>query len=99
MEFELNNLSNYLFWDTDKSKLDWDRNSKFIIHRVLEYGQLNDWLLIQKKYGILKIVDNVKKMRSLEVKALSFVATISKTPIETFKCYTYRQSNPPHWDF
>lgn len=99
MEFELNNLSNYLFWDTDKSKLDWDRNSLFIINRVLEYGQIEDWRLINKKYGLTTIVANVIKMRSLDPKALSFIALISGTPIETFRCYTTKLLSPPHWNF
>ena len=45
-----------LFWDVDPLQLKMDECPGFIIQRVLEYGQLNDWLLINRYYGLDKIV-------------------------------------------
>ena len=32
-------------------------HSSYIIQRVLEYGQMNDWRLINRYYGLDKIVE------------------------------------------
>lgn len=76
-----------------------DRYSKYIIKRVLEYGMWNDWLIIRSYYGLPKIVEEVKQMRELEPRALAFIAAISNTTKDEFRCYTYQQSIPQHWNF
>ena len=40
-----------LFWDTDVSNLDVNKFPAYIIQRVLEYGEMQDWRLINKLYG------------------------------------------------
>jgi hypothetical protein len=66
---------------------------------VLEYGKLNDWILIKDYYGIQRIAQKAMQFRSLEKKALSFISTLSDVPITKFRCYTTQQSNPLHWNF
>jgi hypothetical protein len=39
----INSLSDHLFWDIDKSKLDTIKSKKTIIQRVLDYGLMDDW--------------------------------------------------------
>lgn len=95
----INQFSSYLFWDIDKSTLDIDTHAAYIIKRVLEYGQLNDWYLIRDYYTIPVIAENAKKFRELDERALYYVAAISGTPINQFRCYTIQQSNPQHWNF
>lgn len=68
-----------------------------IIQRVLEYGNLNDWHIILSYYGLDKIVTEVKQLRSLDPKILSFVCCISDTQKEDYRCYQYQQSNHVHW--
>ena len=92
-------FSNYIFWDVDRASIDLTRNAPFVIQRVLEYGQITDWKLILEYYGLDRIVSISKKLRSLDPKALSFICTVSKTPIEQFRCYNTRQSNPQHCIF
>ena len=36
-------LSDYLFWDADKTKIDFDKNKAYVIERVLSHGMLSDW--------------------------------------------------------
>ncbi|MFT5385977.1 MAG: hypothetical protein ACI81W_003389, partial [Saprospiraceae bacterium] len=40
--FKISDLSSYLFWDVDKSKLDFEKSSVFLTERVLEYGLMKD---------------------------------------------------------
>jgi len=99
MNNSIANFSPHLFWDIDKNKLDFDNNNKFIIKRVLDYGLINDWQIIYNYYGIKKIAEIATKIRDLDKKSISFIASISKIPRENFLCYTTKQSTPKHWDF
>lgn len=82
------NMSSYLFWDIDKSKLDIDKSYSYIIQRVLEYGEWDDWKAVLDYYGLPRIVEACKSMRTLDPKALAFICTISNTNIEDYRCYT-----------
>lgn len=92
-------LSAYLFWDTDRSQLDWDLDRALIIHRILEYGQIKDWLILTHHFDMNTIVEEAKRFRDLDPKALSFISTIANISPTEFRCYSERQSSPPHWDF
>jgi hypothetical protein len=93
------NFSSHLFWDTDRNKLDTDRDKDYIIRQVLEYGLMDDWRLIKEIYGLDTIVASAKNFRSLDKKTLNFIATISDEPKESFRCYTEQQSIQKHLDF
>ncbi len=95
----MNLFSQHLFWDVKRDRLDLDNNKEYIIRQVLEYGLMHDWRLIKSVYGIKTIADVAKKFRGLDKKTLSFIAAVSKEPIERFRCYTYQQSIPQHWNF
>ena len=91
-------FSKYLFWDIDPAELSMDRNAPYIIQRVLEYGQMADWQLINKYYGLSRIVSECKQMRSLDPVCLSFICNISHTNEEDYRCYHFRQYNPTLWN-
>lgn len=92
-------FSSYLFWDVDEKTLDMNLHSAYIIKRVLEYGQLNDWHLVRDYYTLPFIVEKVKQFRELDAKALAYISVISHTPLNQFRCYTIQQSTPQHWNF
>ena len=87
-----------LFWDVDPSTLSMDNHSAYIIQRTMEYGQMNDWRLINRYYGLNKIVEECKKMRTLDPVCLSFICTISHTKEEEYRCYHFRQSFQTPWN-
>ncbi len=91
-------LSNILFWDVDKNDIDFDKHSTFIIQRVLEYGEFCDWKAILSYYGLNRIVSECKKMRTLDPICLSFIAAISHTNKEEYRCYHTAQSSPTLWN-
>ena len=92
-------FSDYIFWDVDRHSIDPAVNAPFIVQRVLEYGQYEDWKHLVDYYGLESIVNTAKQLRTLESKALSFISTVSRTPIEQFRCYNTRQSIPQHSNF
>ena len=91
-------FSKNLFWDVDLSQLSMDDNPAYIIQRVLEYGQMNDWRLINKYYGLDKIVEEGKSLRTLNPVCLAFICNISHTRKEDYRCYNFRQSCPTLWN-
>lgn len=93
----LDKFSDYLLWDVDRDAVDMERNAPFIVQRVLEVGQLNDWLLIVSYYGLSRIVEIATNLRTLDPKALSFVSAVSSTPIDSFRCCSQKQSDQAHW--
>ena len=92
-------FSDYIFWDVDRQSIDPVAHAPYIVQRVLEYGQYSDWKHLLAYYGMDSIVNTAKQLRTLEAKALAFISTVSKTPIEQFRCYNIRQSLPPHATF
>lgn len=83
----IDQFSKYLFWDADVSKLDLNEYPAYVIQRVLEYGQMQDWKLINKIYGLPKIVEVCKGLRTLDPVCLSFICAISHTNKEDYRCY------------
>lgn len=95
----ISSLSPHLFWDVNKSKLHEEHNKSFIIQRVLEFGLMKDWVLIKKEYGLDEILQTAKNLRDLNPKSLSFIAGITETPLESFRCYTSTLFQNTHWHF
>ena len=96
---QIQQFSKHLFWDVKLTGIDFEKHKSYIIKQVLEYGLIDDWRLIQKYYGIEQIAEVSKSFRELDKKALSFISFLSKTPLKEFRCYTYQQSTPQHWNF
>ena len=94
----INQFTENLFWDTDVTTLDLNKFPAYIIQRVLEYGEMQDWRLINKIYGISKIVEVCKGLRTLDPVCLSFISAISHTKKEDYRCYRTKQSDPTLWN-
>ncbi len=93
------NLSATLFWDVDYNQIQWEKNYRFVIERVLERGTLDDWREIKRVYGLDKIREAALQARSLDRTTLSFCSTIFRVPIDQFRCYILQRSNPAPWVF
>ncbi len=94
---DFRNFSKHLFWDTDRNILSAEKNRAYIIKQVLEYGYDVDWKFLKTIYTLEEIKDAVMGMRSLDKKALSFVACVTHTDIRNFRCYSTIQSNQAPW--
>jgi len=92
-------LSPHLFWDTDINSIDIEQHKQFIIGRVVGYGTISDWRIISEYIGLEEIGRLAKEIRDMDVKSCSFLSLVTNIPIEEFKCYTLKQSVPPHWNF
>ena len=94
----LSKFSKNLFWDVDPSQLKMNVHAAYIIQRVMEYGQMDDWRLINRYYGLDRIVRECQQLRTLDPVCLSFLCTISHTKPSQYRCYHFRQSTPTLWN-
>jgi hypothetical protein len=90
-------LSKHLFWDVNPELLDWEKSKKTIITRVLERGNLNEWNCIIGVYSLNQITETLKTVRHLNPIDLNFIATISNTPKEQFRCFNTKLLTSQHW--
>jgi hypothetical protein len=96
---EKEQFSRNLFWDIDLSTLDMEKHAPYIVERVLDRGELSDWFLILRYYGLKRIGDIALNLRSLMPKALSFISVVTGTSQEKYRCYTQIHSSQNHWNY
>ncbi|MCK4781767.1 hypothetical protein KAS79_02460 [Candidatus Parcubacteria bacterium] len=74
-------VSKKLFWDVEFKKLNYEKHSRFIIGRVLSFGDIKDYQIIKKKYGIKKLKSVAKKISYPNKKSLNFWSIIFNLPV------------------
>jgi hypothetical protein len=93
-------LSDFLFWDVDKSKIDYQKHARYVIERVLTLGLLSDWYEIKNFYGLNKIKNEALQIRYLDKVTLNFCSQLFNEKKEHFRCYTFQQSgHNQHWNY
>lgn len=92
-------LPSWLFWDTDPDTIDWEKNDRYVIERVITRGFLRDWNEIKRYYGINRIKIEIVSMRFLDKLTHNFFSIYFDIPKEKFRCYTMKQYFPGHWDY
>jgi len=90
-------LSKHLFWDVNPELLDWEKSKKTIISKVLERGNLHEWNCIVGIYSLNQITEILKTFSHLSPIDLNFIATISNTPKEQFRCFNIKLLTNQHW--
>ena len=94
----IENFSPHLFWDMNKSNLDFEKSKSQIIYHVVEYGVMTDWLLVQKIYPKEEIKAVVTNLRTLDKVTLSYLAHFFQIDKTQFRCYTTSQSAQSFWN-
>jgi hypothetical protein len=86
----ISDLSPHLFWDVDSSLLDFEKSKDLIIQKVLEYGVMKDWQIINNVYGKGIIKDTALHLRNLDEVTLSFLSNIYQINKQDFKCFSHK---------
>jgi len=79
----------YLFWDT--KTLDLELNKQFIIDRIFQFGQPEDYQWARSYYGDAAIKGALRKSKTIDAK--SFVFWCQHFSINPQECL-FRQSTP-----
>ena len=87
-------FSKHLFWDVDLRTFDLEKFKQFFVQRVIEYGLIEDWGLLQKLYGLEEIKILSLHFRTLDAVSLSFLSTIFNIDKTEFRCYRNSQLSP-----
>ena len=80
-------------------ELDMDKHKSYIVGRVIDYGKMQDWRIINAYYSKEQLREIVLNLRTLLPQSLSFVSTVFQIPVEQFRCYEQTQLKPLHWNF
>lgn len=95
----IDKFSKHLFWDVDVAQLDVDLHVKYIVTRVLLYGNYTDWKLLLRQYGLDTIIKKAQRIKELDFRTATFLSVMGNVPKSTFLCYTTKPSLPVHWNF
>jgi hypothetical protein len=74
-------LNNNIFWDVNPEKLDWKKNSQFIIERVLTRGFTKDVDAVFSIYSKEEIKNAVLKSRTLDKKTANYMSIYLSIPL------------------
>ncbi len=82
----LGNFRNSLFWDINPKRLDTEKDAQFIIGRVLDFGNLKEWRLVEQLYGKEKIIEVAIGHIFTDPRSANFWAFILSIPVNKIKC-------------
>ena len=74
------------FWDVKFKSLDVKKNQRFILERLLEYGNLSAYKWLKKNFSPLAVKKTVKTSRALSKKSANFYALIFNIPKSQILC-------------
>ncbi|MCP4456753.1 MAG: hypothetical protein GY816_01805 [Cytophagales bacterium] len=83
-----------IFWDVDAGTMDFEVHRDFIVTRVFDRGDVQDIRNCRKFYGDNMVSSILLKTPFLSKMRLHLASAVINQPIEAFRCYTLRQSNP-----
>ena|SRR3989344_2101246 len=66
-----------LFWDTDINTIDMVKNKRYVIERILRFGDFDDYRWMRKNYSTEDVKDVILRERSeLNPRSLNFWCNI-----------------------
>lgn len=93
MQKVTNHLSPHLFWDTKLESLDFQKNKRLIIDRVLHRGTLEEWNFIKSLYGQDELIKVICALPFIAPKEANFVKVLFNIEPEKMRCYTNTRLN------
>lgn len=84
-------LSEHLFWDVDRREISLDSHPRWLVKRVLEYGEWSDWQILVRYYGRGRLAGIATGIRSLHPRAQAFCRAWFQLPAAAFRCSTTPQ--------
>jgi len=83
-----------IFWDVDHERMDMDAKWRFVIERVFERGDVEDIRQCRRYYGDDKVKQALLEAKFLPEHRLHLASAGIHGPLEKFRCYTLRRSQP-----
>jgi len=83
-----------IFWDVNFEQIDYNAKANFVIERVFERGDVEDIRQCRRFYGDEKVTEALLNAKFLPLHTIYLASAVINKPIEEFRCYKLRQSNP-----
>jgi hypothetical protein len=90
-------LSKQAFWDVDMDKIDYERNARYVMEKVIDRGSFDDFISLRNYYGDNKIKKEIVNASWIGEKEIYFCCAIFGLEPDDFKCYTKKQLDPKRW--
>lgn len=92
------NLQRY-FWDTTREAINLQRHRRYVIERLLEFGDEHAIRWARQTYGDGAIKQVVCRSRNLSRRTCNFWRLILKIPKENIACLSKRsaRARKPYW--
>jgi len=89
------------FWDIDPTRLDVGQYSRYVIERLLEYGDLPSLRWMERRFSREEIVEVLKTSRALSRKSANFWLKILSVPREEVRCMSreFQQKYRQVWNW
>lgn len=75
-----------LFWDVNPEKLGLKESSRFVIGRVLDFGNLKEWRAIKDFYGLPKIKKVAESHVFFDSRSANFWSMVLNIPFKKLRC-------------
>ena len=75
-----------ILWDVEVNKLDIKRHKRFIIERIIKYGNEKDVKWMLETYSLKEIGEVVKKSKNIDRKSANYWALRLNIPREEVYC-------------
>ncbi|MFH1967545.1 MAG: hypothetical protein ABIJ03_03485 [Patescibacteria group bacterium] len=83
---QLPTIFQQFFWDAKLESINTQKNSSYIIDRLLKIGDLASWKWLAQTYSPEQIKNRALNSRQLTKKDATFYSLIFDLPINSFKC-------------
>lgn len=89
------------FWDVDFAKLDYKKYSRFVLGRILEYGDKRAISWMQRNFTKGDITGVLSRLRAVSPKSANFWALIYGIDRKKILCLQkhYLQMRKRHWPY
>jgi hypothetical protein len=89
------------FWDVDPVTLDVSKYPRYVIERLLEYGDLPSVRWMERRFSREEIVEVLKTSRALSRKSANFWLKILSVPREEVRCMSreFQQEYRQVWNW
>jgi len=83
-----------IFRDVNFEQIDYDVKANFVIERVFERGDVEDIRQCRRYYGDEKVTEALLQAKFLPEHRMHLASAVIDKPLNEFRCYILRQSNP-----
>ena len=89
------------FWDIDPTRLDVGQYSRYVIERLLEYGDLPSVRWMESRFSREEIVEVLKRSRALSRKSANFWLNVLSVPRGEVRCMSkaFQQKYRQVWNW